>query len=121
MRAGVLGLGLGRHYVTAFNEDENVDEIILCDADINRINKIPTSISKIISAYTRLEDMLKAEKLDENVRPTPARLQRRNSRLENVDFEPRVQDLPGSCTVRRKADGPFGLPDCSKRLGSFLP
>ena len=71
MRVGVLGLGLGKHYVTAFNEDENVDEIVLCDEDINRINKIPTSVNKVISAYTKLEDMLKAEKLDVAAIVTP--------------------------------------------------
>lgn len=29
-----------------------------------RVNKIPTSLSKVVNAYTKLEDMLKAEKLD---------------------------------------------------------
>jgi len=64
LKVGVVGLGLGRHFVAACAESEAVERLVVCDPDRDRAADIRKAFPTIAEAYTDLDAMLDAERPD---------------------------------------------------------
>ncbi len=61
---GVVGLGLGRHFVAANASTEAVERLIVCDPDAARVTAIRGEYPQIAAGYSDLDEMIAAEDLD---------------------------------------------------------
>lgn len=73
---GVLGLGLGRHYVAAFAQSSAVGRLLVCDADAARVAEARASQPRITAGYTELDAMLEEGRPDAVAVVTPDPLHR---------------------------------------------
>lgn len=78
-RVGVVGLGLGRHYVAAYAAEETVGRLVVCDLDEERLGDIQAAFPTVEESYRDLEAMLEAEQLDAVSIVTPDHLHRPHS------------------------------------------
>ncbi len=76
---GVLGLGLGRHYVEGFSMAEGIDRLIVCDASSERVASVRTAHPGIAAGYSDLDTMLAQEHPDAVAVITPDFLHRRHA------------------------------------------
>jgi len=79
LKVGVVGLGLGRHHVAAYAEEQDVDRIVVCDPDVEKLEEIKKAFPTVEKGYKDLEAMLDAEKLDAVSVVTPDHLHRPHS------------------------------------------
>lgn len=63
MRAAVVGLGIGRHHVEAYEAHPGVELVALCDGDAQRLAAFPEGLPRV-AGYATLEEMLARESLD---------------------------------------------------------
>ncbi len=63
LRAAVVGLGLGRHHVEAYTANPAVELAALCDANSERLSRYLAQYPGV-RGYSRIEEMLAAERLD---------------------------------------------------------
>lgn len=73
---GVVGLGLGRHFVAANAALESVGRLVVCDPDEARAAEIRAQFPKVTAAYPDLETMIASERLDAVNVVTPDHLHR---------------------------------------------
>lgn len=76
---GVLGLGLGRHYVEGFSSAQGIDRLLVCDADAQRIAEVRAAHPAIAAGYSDLDAMLREEHPDAVAVVTPDPLHRRHA------------------------------------------
>ncbi|MCZ6632768.1 MAG: Gfo/Idh/MocA family oxidoreductase [bacterium] len=76
LKVGVVGLGLGRHYVAAYAASEHVGRLVVCDPDADRVAKMKQAHPEVAEGYEKLEIMLAAEGLDAVSVVTPDHLHR---------------------------------------------
>jgi predicted dehydrogenase len=76
LKAGIVGMGLGRHHLTAYAESCHVDHIVLCDLDPARLETYKAQVPKVKAVYKSLEEMLQREKPDLMSVTTPDHLHR---------------------------------------------
>ena len=76
LTVGVIGLGLGRHYVAACTEADAVDRLVVCDPDAGRIGEVRAAFPAVAEGYGDLEAMLEAERPDAVCIVTPDPLHR---------------------------------------------
>jgi predicted dehydrogenase len=76
LRVGVIGLGLGRIHAQAYDQNEAVGAVVLCDPDEARTQTIKESLGKVQATYPTLDAMLNAETLDAVSIVTPDHLHR---------------------------------------------
>lgn len=62
-RVGVIGLGMGRHHVTGFNEHPAAEVVAVCDMDEARLAEI-ADLNNVPGRYTSSMEMLRKENLD---------------------------------------------------------
>ncbi len=79
LKVGVVGLGLGRHFVAAYSEAQEVGRLVVCDPNAERIKNIRTAFLDVKEGYQTLEGMLEAEELDAVSIVTPDHLHRPHS------------------------------------------
>jgi UDP-N-acetylglucosamine 3-dehydrogenase len=79
LKVGVVGLGLGRHFVAACAVSESVDRLVICDPDAKRLEQIQSEFPSLAKGYGNLETMLEAEQLDAVNIVTPDHLHRPHS------------------------------------------
>jgi len=79
LTVGVVGLGLGRHFVAGFAESERVGRLVVCDPDARRIEEIRAAFPKVAEGYSDLDAMLNAERPDAVAIVTPDHLHRPHS------------------------------------------
>lgn len=63
LRVGVVGLGMGRHHVRAFQAHPNAEVIAVADSSPQRLEEIGNEY-RVAGRYTDLSQMLAREKLD---------------------------------------------------------
>ncbi|MBT7064717.1 MAG: Gfo/Idh/MocA family oxidoreductase, partial [Verrucomicrobia bacterium] len=63
MRVGVIGLGMGRSHVKAFNAHEQTEVVAICDQDEDRLAEVGEA-NDVAGRYTDAAAMIAAEKLD---------------------------------------------------------
>ena len=63
LKAGIIGLGMGRGHVVGYQSHPNVTVTALADPDKERLAKLGKEF-KITKRYTSAEEMLAKEKLD---------------------------------------------------------
>jgi predicted dehydrogenase len=63
LRAGVIGLGMGRHHVSAYHDHPQVDVVAIADLDPARLSQIGDQ-HEVAGRYRTAEDMLAQETLD---------------------------------------------------------
>ncbi len=73
---GVVGLGLGRHFVAANATLDSVSRLVICDPDTDRLASVQAQFASVAATYTDLDDMLAAENLDAVNLVTPDHLHR---------------------------------------------
>ena len=61
---GVVGLGLGRHFVAANAGLAAVERLVVCDPDDARAATIREEFPQVAAAYGSLDEMIAAERLD---------------------------------------------------------
>jgi predicted dehydrogenase len=76
LRVGVVGLGLGSHYVSEYDSDARVAEVVLCDPEAGRRSTAAAGATKARDGYATIESMLDAERLDAVTVVTPDHLHR---------------------------------------------
>ena len=76
IKAAVVGLGLGRHFVNACAKNAAVGRLVICDTDTKRADQVRAEVPKIAAAYAGLEEMLRAEKPDVVCIVTPDHMHR---------------------------------------------
>jgi predicted dehydrogenase len=76
LKAGIVGMGLGRHHLAAYADSPHVDRIVLCDLDRARLEPFKAKHAKVSAIYTDLEEMLKRERPDVMSVTTPDHLHR---------------------------------------------
>lgn len=76
IKVGVVGLGLGRHFVAANAGLEAVERLVICDPDTERLAAMRQAFPKIAESYTDLDTMLEREGLDAVNVVTPDHLHR---------------------------------------------
>ena len=81
LKVAVVGLGLGRTYVKAYAESEEVDRLVVCDPDAKRVDEIQKEVPNVAEGYDNLERMLAAEGPDAVSIVTPDHLHRQHSTL----------------------------------------
>ncbi len=69
-RVGVVGLGMGRHHVSGFQEHPSAEVVAVCDMDEKRLVEIADKFS-VPARYTSVAEMLKKENLDVVAVATP--------------------------------------------------
>ena len=79
LKVGVVGLGLGRHFVAACADSEAVGRLVICDPDAKRIEQIQADFPTVAKGYANMEAMLEAEQLDAVNIVTPDHLHRPHS------------------------------------------
>lgn len=73
---GVVGLGLGRHFVAANAQLPAVKRLVICDPDTERLAEMRQAFPQIAEAYTDLDTMLEREDIDAVNIVTPDHLHR---------------------------------------------
>lgn len=73
---GVIGLGLGAVHAAAYDRNEAVGRLVVCDPDQERAADVMRDQQRIDKAYAGLEEMLDAEELDGVSIVTPDHLHR---------------------------------------------
>ena len=81
LNVGVVGLGLGRHFVAACASSGSVGRVIICDPDAKRRNAIRKEVPAVAGGYERIEEMLEKERLDAVCIVTPDHLHRPHASL----------------------------------------
>jgi predicted dehydrogenase len=81
IKAAVVGLGLGRHFVAACTRSSLVGRLVVCDTDQARCDQVRQETPEIAAAYTELEAMLRAEKPDIVCVVTPDHMHRPQAEL----------------------------------------
>ena len=76
LRVGVIGLGLGRHFVAACEASPLVGRLVVCDPDAERRRAVIEEGSKAAEGYETMEAMFRAESLDAVCVVTPDHLHR---------------------------------------------
>jgi len=76
LSVGVVGLGLGRHFLDACRRSQAVGRLVVCDADAAAIERVRAAGVKIDAAYADVDEMLAAEGLDAACVVTPDHLHR---------------------------------------------
>ncbi len=79
LKVGIVGLGLGRHFMAAYAAAEAVDRLVICDPDAKRLEQIQAEFPTVAKGYGNLEKMLEAEQLDAVSIVTPDHLHRPHS------------------------------------------
>lgn len=75
LTVGVVGLGLGRHFVAGCLENESVGRVVVCDPDAERVAQIQKSAG-VDAGYGSLKELLGAESPDAVCVVTPDHLHR---------------------------------------------
>ncbi len=75
-RVGVIGLGMGRHHVTGFNEHPNCQVVAVCDPDEARLKAIG-DLNNVPGRYTSAREMFAGESLDIVGIATPNKLHKK--------------------------------------------
>jgi predicted dehydrogenase len=75
LNVGVIGLGLGRHFVAACKRSPEVGRLVVCDPDDER-RRAAVGAGGIAEDYGAIEQMLEAESLDAVCVVTPDHLHR---------------------------------------------
>ena len=73
IRVGVIGLGMGRHHVSSFQNHPNAEVIAIADLDTDRLEEIGDK-NGVDKRYTSSEEMLAQEQLDVVSIATPNKL-----------------------------------------------
>jgi predicted dehydrogenase len=81
IKAAVVGLGLGRHFVAACARSSLVGRLVICDTDQARGDQARAETPEIAAAYTELEAMVRAEKPDVVCIVTPDHMHRPQAEL----------------------------------------
>lgn len=81
LKVGVVGLGLGRHFVAACARSESVGRVTVCDPDVKRRDAIQEEVPAVAQGYDRIEEMLAKERLDAVCVVTPDHLHRPHASL----------------------------------------
>ena len=76
LSVAVIGLGLGRHFVAACDENLAVARVALCDPDEDARRQVRAAHPKVHADYDRMEAMLEAESPDVVCIVTPDHLHR---------------------------------------------
>lgn len=76
LNVAVVGLGLGRHHVSAYAASEHVGRLVVCDPDEARIAQLRQEFPQIAEGHTDLARLLKAESPDAVSIVTPDHLHR---------------------------------------------
>ncbi len=76
LKVGVIGLGLGRHFVAACNASPLVGRLVICDPDEGRQAQAREQAPRVAAAYASIPEMLDAEKLDVACVVTPDHMHR---------------------------------------------
>ena len=76
LSVGVVGLGLGRHFLDACRRSEMVWRLVVCDADAAAVERVRAAGVEIDAAYADVDAMLAAEGLDAACVVTPDHLHR---------------------------------------------
>ncbi len=76
LNIGVVGLGLGRHHVTAYAESGAAGRLVVCDQDPRRVEEVRATVPQVAAGYPDLAAMLAAEQLDAVSIVTPDHLHR---------------------------------------------
>ena len=79
LTVGVIGLGLGRHFVSACESSAHVDRLVVCDPDEKRQVEIQKQFPSIATGYATVDEMLSAESLDAVCVVTPDHLHRNHA------------------------------------------
>ena len=81
LKLGVVGLGLGRHFVDACVKSESVGRVVVCDPDADRREEIRDAYPVVSQGYDGIEEMLGRERLDAVCIVTPDHLHRPHATL----------------------------------------
>ena len=81
LTVGVVGLGLGRHFVDACARSESVRRVVVCDLDADRREEIRDAYPAVAQGYASIEEMLEQEQLDAVCIVTPDHLHRPHATL----------------------------------------
>ena len=73
IRVGVIGLGMGRHHVSSFQNHPNAEVVAISDLDTDRLQEIGDK-NGVEKRYTSSEEMLSQETLDVVSIATPNKL-----------------------------------------------
>lgn len=71
LHVGVIGLGLGRHFVAACDSSSHVERLVICDPDEQRRTQILEQFPSIAAEHDDIDAMLSAERLDLSCVVTP--------------------------------------------------
>ena len=71
LKAAVVGLGLGRHYVAAFADSPAIGRLLVCDTDRERLAQVAAAYPRVAGVYTDLDAMLERERPDAVAIVTP--------------------------------------------------
>lgn len=81
LKVAVVGLGLGRHHVSAYAASDAVERLVVCDPDEKRMAQLREEFPLIAEGHTDLARMLKAESPDAVSIVTPDHLHRPHATL----------------------------------------
>jgi len=76
LSVGVVGLGLGRHFVAANAGLPSVGRLVVCDPDAQRVAEMRAQFPAIAAGYPDIDSMIAAERLDAVNIVTPDHLHR---------------------------------------------
>lgn len=76
LKIGVVGLGLGKHFVAACANSNLVQRLVVCDPNKELLATVQATQKRIQATYTDIDEMLSSEKLDAVCVVTPDQLHR---------------------------------------------
>ena len=110
LKCAVVGLGLGKHFAAALDQNERVSETVVCDPDTQRTALALNEFKKVRKAYGDLHQMLETESPDLICLVTPDHLHRPHADAcfkagsHVLQTKPLATNLPDARAIIRAAE-----------------